>query len=57
MELESGLNFENISSLAILNSRAKFEFKLLQIKFLGKGIQEKLYLLLLLLLLLLLALY
>ena len=53
MELESGLNFENISSLAILNSRAKFEFKLLQIKFLGKGIQEKLYLLLLLLLLLL----
>ena len=41
MEPESGLIFKNISSLANLNSRTKFEvtFKFLYIKLLGKRIQ------------------
>ena len=45
MKPESGLIFKNISSLANLNSRTKFEFTFtfLYIKLLGKGIQEKLY--------------
>ena len=45
MEPECGFIFKNISSLANLNSRTKFEFtlKFLHIKLLGKGIQEKLY--------------
>ena len=45
MEPESGLIFKNISSLANLNSRNKFEFtfKFLHVKLLGKGIQYKLH--------------
>ena len=45
MEPECGSIFKNISSLANLNSRTKFEFtfKFLHLKFLGKRIQEKLY--------------
>ena len=45
MEPESGLIFNNISSLGNWNSRTKlgFTFKFLHIKLLGKGIQEKLY--------------
>ena len=45
MELESGLVFTNISSLANLNSRTKFEstFKSLNNKLLGKEFQKKLY--------------
>ena len=44
MEPEPGLNFKNISSLANLNSRTKFEstFKFLHIKLLGKKFEEKL---------------
>ena len=45
MELESALVFTNISSLANLNSRTKFEstFKSLNNKLLGKEFQKKLY--------------
>ena len=43
MEPEPGLIFKNISSLANLHSRTKFEFKFLHFKLLGKRIQEKLY--------------
>ena len=43
MEPESDLIFKSVSSLAHLNSRTNFEFKLLQIKLLGNKIQGKLY--------------
>ena len=45
MEPGCGLIYKDISSLANLNSQTKFEFtlKILHIKLLGKGIQEKLY--------------
>ena len=41
MEPESDFIFKNISSLANLNSPTNFEFKFLQIKLEGNGIQEK----------------
>ena len=46
MEHASGLILKNICSLANLNLRTKFEFtkqKVLHIKLLGNGIQQKLY--------------
>ena len=45
MEPESGLVFKNISSLANLNLRTKFEFtlKFSHIKLTGKEIQQKQY--------------
>ena len=50
MEPEPGLNFKNISSLANLNSRTKFEstFKFLHIKLLGKKFLKKNYVLMIL---------
>ena len=41
MEPESDFIFKDMSSLANLNSRPNSEFKFLQIKLQGNGIQEK----------------
>ena len=43
LNFHSGLTFKNLTSSANLNSRNKFEFRFLQIKHLGRRIQEKLH--------------